>query len=210
MTLTDEKICTDLDLDASQYHGAVSPPIFQTSLFTFDSFESFTESQKQEREKYVYSRGVNPTVNLLEKKLAQLERGEQCKCFGSGMGAISAVFLSLLQSGDHVLFVNNIYGPTSQLLKHLEKFNIEHDVVDHNLKNVESAIKDNTKIIYVESPGTMLMKVVDLKALATLAKSRGIITAIDNTWSTPLFQKPIELGIDLSIHSLTKYLGGAQ
>ncbi|MBM7682138.1 cystathionine beta-lyase/cystathionine gamma-synthase [Pullulanibacillus pueri] len=124
------------------------------------------------------------------------------------MGAISAVFLSLLQSGDHVLFVNNIYGPTSQLLKHLEKFNIEHDVVDHNMKNVESAIKDNTKIIYVESPGTMLMKFVDLKALATLAKSRGIITAIDNTWATPLYQKPIELGIDLSIHSLTKYLGG--
>lgn len=124
------------------------------------------------------------------------------------MGAISAVFFSLLESGDHVLFINNIYGPTTQLLTHLKKFNISCSYVDHELNNINDAIQDNTKMIYVESPGTMLMNIVDLQAVATIAKERGIITAIDNTWSTPIFQKPLTLGFDLSIHSLTKYIGG--
>jgi len=218
MTLTDEEICTDLNTGRSNYHGATSPPIFQTSTFTFDSFHSFTTStietitsfskSQEQRDNYVYTRGVNPTVHILEQKLAQLERGEQCKCFGSGMGAISAVFLSLLSSGDHVLFVNSIYHDTTALLRHLEKFNIQHDYVDNQISNIEKAIKPNTKIIYVESPGTMLMQTVDLKSLAALAKQHDIITTIDNTWSTPLFQKPLELGFDLSIHSLTKYIGG--
>src|SRR5699024_6641677 len=137
-----------------------------------------------------------------------LEMGEKCKCFGSGMGAISAVFFSILKAGDHVLFINNIYGPTTQLIKYLHRFNITYDFVDHELNNIDNAIKDNTKMIYVESPGTMLMKVVDLQEVAKKAKGRGIITAIDNTWSTPIFQKPLTLGFDLSIHSLTKYIGG--
>jgi len=218
MTLTDEEICTDLSTGHTNYHGTASPPIFQTSTFTFDSFHSFTTSaietvtsfskSQEQRANFVYTRGVNPTVHLLEQKLAQLERGDQCKCFGSGMGAISAVFLSLLASGDHVLFVNSIYNDTTALLTYLEKFNIQHSHVDNQINNVEKAIKPNTKIIYVESPGTMLMQTVDLKALSALAKKHDIITVIDNTWSTPLFQKPLELGFDLSIHSLTKYLGG--
>ncbi|PGT89008.1 MULTISPECIES: trans-sulfuration enzyme family protein [Bacillaceae] len=204
----DEKICTHFGEDPSQHHGSISPPIYQTSLFAFENFKEFTEAQNLEREHYVYSRGVNPTVEVLEKKLAALERGDKCKCFGSGMGAISAVFFSLLESGDHVLFINNIYGPTTQLLTHLKKFNISCSYVDHELNNINDAIQDNTKMIYVESPGTMLMNIVDLQAVATIAKERGIITAIDNTWSTPIFQKPLTLGFDLSIHSLTKYIGG--
>lgn len=205
---TDEKICTHFGEDPFQNNGAINPPIYQTSLFAFKNFKEFTEAQSSERENYVYSRGVNPTVEVLEKKLAALEKGEKCKCFGSGMGAISAVFFSILQAGDHVLFINNIYGPTTQLIQYFHRFNITYDVVDHELNNIDNAIKANTKMIYVESPGTMLMKVVDLQKVAKKAKERGIITAIDNTWSTPIFQKPLTLGFDLSIHSLTKYIGG--
>ncbi|MCP3028611.1 PLP-dependent aspartate aminotransferase family protein [Halobacillus sp. A5] len=202
---TDEQICTQLYDTPSRHHGAVSPPIYQTSLFAFETFEAFTEAQSAERENYVYTRGGNPTTEILEQKLAMLERGERCKCFGSGMGAISSVFLSLLQKGDHVLLVNNIYGPTQQLMKHLENFGIEHSYTEND---VEAAIRPNTKLIYVESPGTMLMKVVDLMKVTALAMRHGIYTAIDNTWSTPIFQKPLTLGFDLSVHSLTKYIGG--
>ncbi len=208
MHYTDEEICTQLGESFSDHHGAVSPPVYQTSLFAFESFEAFTEAQKREREHYVYTRGVNPTTEILENKLALLERGEKCKCFASGMGAISSIFLSLLQSGDHVLFVNNIYGPTIQLLDHLKRFYIDHSTVGNSLEEIEQAIKPTTKLIYVESPGTMLMKVVDLQQVARIAKKNEIITAIDNTWSTPIFQKPLLHGFDLSVHSLTKYIGG--
>lgn len=208
MTYTDEEICTHFGEDPQIYNGAISPPIYQTSLFAFRNFKEFIDAQKLERENYVYSRGVNPTVNILEKKLAALEKGEKCKCFSSGMGAISAVFFTLLNSGDHVVLINNIYGPTTQLINYLSKFNITYSFVDHHLTDIHEVIKDNTKLIYVESPGTMLMKVVDLQAITQLAKTKGIITAIDNTWSTPIFQKPLTLGFDLSIHSLTKYIGG--
>lgn len=205
LSYTDEQICTHSFDTPEKHHGAVSPPIYQTSLFAFETFEAFTKAQSAERENYVYTRGVNPTTEILERKLAMLERGDRCKCFGSGMGAISSVFLSLLQKGDHVLFVNTIYGPTQELVEHLKRFGIEHSFTG---EEVEADIQPNTKLIYVESPGTMTMKVVDLKSITTIAKQHGIITAIDNTWSTPIFQKPLTLGFDLSIHSLTKYIGG--
>ncbi|QDP42102.1 trans-sulfuration enzyme family protein [Radiobacillus deserti] len=205
---TDEEICSSIGNRESNEYGAVSPPIYQTSIFTFEDFRAFVDAQKNERENYVYTRGVNPSVQFLEEKIALLERGEKCKCFGSGMGAISAVFHSLLESGDHVLFMNNIYGPTLELAKHLSKFNIEYDVLEPDVFKLEEAIKPNTKMIYLESPGTMLMKVLDLRKVADIAKKHRIITAIDNTWSTPIYQKPLTLGIDISIHSLTKYIGG--
>jgi len=124
------------------------------------------------------------------------------------MGAIGAVLGGLLRAGDHVLFVNNVYGPTLELARHLERFGVEHTVVTDPAADLEEHLRDNTALVYVESPGTMLMRVVDLRALTALARSRGIRTAIDNTWATPLFQKPLELGVDLVIHSLTKYVGG--
>ncbi|SDJ77462.1 trans-sulfuration enzyme family protein [Sediminibacillus albus] len=208
MNYSDEEICTHIGETVSENHGAVAPPIYQTSLFAFESFEAFTKAQEKERENYVYTRGVNPTAELLENKLAYLERGEKCKCFASGMGAISAVFLSLLKTSDHVLFVNNIYGPTTLLLDHLKRFYIDHSFVSGEINEIEKAIKPTTKLIYMESPGTMIMNVVDLEAIAAIGKAKGIVTAIDNTWSTPIFQKPLTMGIDLSIHSLTKYIGG--
>jgi len=188
--------------------GAIAPPVFQTSLFAKATFAELARQQAAEHENYVYSRGTNPTVAFLERQLALLERGEAAKCFGSGMGAIGAVLGGLLRGGDHVLFVNNVYGPTLELARHLERFGVEHTVLTDPGADIEDHLRDNTALVYVESPGTMLMRLVDLRALTAVARRRGILTAIDNTWSTPLFQKPLELGVDLVIHSLTKYVGG--
>jgi len=189
-------------------HGAIAPPVFQTSLFAKPSFRSFIEQQKQEHESFVYSRGANPTVAFLEERLALLEGGAAAKCFASGMGAISAVLASRLRQGDHILFVNRVYGPTLELADHLRNFGIEHTVVRENTSDIEAHIRENTALIYAESPGTMLMKVLDLAEIARVARRHGIATAVDNTWSTPLFQKPLSAGIDIVVHSLTKYIGG--
>ncbi len=184
------------------------PPIYQTSLFTFPDLETFSHSQLKEREHFVYSRGLNPTVKLLEDKLAALERGEHCKAFASGMGAISATLMTLLGQGDHVLLVNQTYGPTVELLEHLRGFGIEYHTTAGGMDEIERALRPETRLIYIESPSSMLMQVADLRGIAELARERGILTAIDNTWATPLFQKPLTLGIDLAIHTLSKYLGG--
>ncbi|RKD76357.1 cystathionine beta-lyase [Sinobaca qinghaiensis] len=209
MNYSDEEICMGALTEEGSTYGEVTPPIYQSTIFTKSSFETFTKEQSEEDQHFVYSRGTNPTVQVLEKKLAMLERAEACKCFGSGMGAISAVWMTLLKAGDHVLFMNNIYGPTLQLAAHMERFGIEYTVFDHEQgRAVEEGIKENTRLIYLESPGTMKMKVVDIKHITDAAKKRGIYTMMDNTWATPLFQKPMTLGVDIVIHSLTKYIGG--
>ena len=187
----------------------VSTPIVQTSLFSFPSFSALIEGLQAEHSHTVYTRGQNPTVEAAERKLAALERGEACKCFASGMAAVNAVMMATLKSGDHVLFVNQVYGPTLQLARHLERFGITHDVqLDVDPAAIERSIKPNTRLIWSESPGTMLFRLVDLAALAKIARARGILTCVDNSWATPLLQKPIEHGIDFVVHSATKYLGG--
>ncbi|WP_199734802.1 PLP-dependent aspartate aminotransferase family protein [Cellulomonas sp. PhB143] len=188
--------------------GAVAPPVFQTSLFTKPSFAELARQQAAEHEHYVYSRGTNPTVAFLEERLALLEHGESAKCFASGMGAIGATLVALLSAGDHVLFLNNVYGPTLQLAQQLRRFGVEHTIVTEPGADLEEHLRDNTALVYLESPGTQLMKLLDLPAITAVTRQRGIRTVIDNTWSTPLFQKPLDAGVDLVIHSLTKYVGG--
>lgn len=186
-----------------------SPPIVQTSLFTFPSLGALVEGLGNEYGSTVYSRGRNPTVQALEKKLARLERGESCSCFASGMGAVSAVMLGLLEAGDHVLFVNQVYGPTLQLAEHLKRFGIHHDIaLDTSPEAVRSALKPETALVWMESPGTMLFRMVDVAAIADLAREHGAVSCLDNSWSTPLLQKPIEFGVDVVVHSATKYLAG--
>jgi cystathionine beta-lyase/cystathionine gamma-synthase len=207
---SDIAICLDDHAEADQFGAApMAMPIYQTSLFSYSTLQELLDGLAAEHSRHVYTRGQNPTVEVLERKLAALERGEACKCFASGMGAISAVLLGLLQSGDHILFVNHVYGPTLQLARHLERFGIAHDVVlDRDVGRLEPAIRPNTRLIWTESPGTMLFRVMDLRALAALARRRGVLTCMDNSWATPLLQKPIPLGIDLVVHSCTKYIGG--
>lgn len=187
----------------------MSPPIVQTSLFAHRSTDALTAGLAAEHQSHVYTLGQNPTVESVEAKLARLERGEACKVLASGMAAISAVFLGLLESGAHVVFVNNTYGPTLQLAERLRSFGIEHDVVlSSDLDRIAEAMRPETRMIWMESPGTMLFRVVDICAIAELARERGALTAIDNSWATPLFQKPLDLGVDLVLHAATKYIGG--
>ena len=187
----------------------MATPIVQTSLFAYPDLDSFNAAAKEENRFPIYTRGQNPTVEVLENKLATLERGEACKCFASGMAAMSAVVMGLLKSGDHILFVNQTYGPMMQLARHLERFGIEHSqILDLGPDDVAAALKPNTKLVWLESPGTMLMRTFDIAAVADVARKHGALTCIDNTWATPLFQKPITHGVDIVVHSATKYIGG--
>lgn len=205
----DELVCLGHEEDLAAQGGALAPPIVQTSLFAQASLGDLMAGFRAEHRHHVYTRGQNPTVEAVEDKLARLEGGEACKCFGSGMAAVSAVLLGLLAADDHVLFVNNTYGPTLQLAAHLRRFGVAHDVVlDLDLESVAAALRPQTKLLWVESPGTMLFRVADVRGLAGLARERGITTVIDNSWATPLYQKPLALGMDLAVHSATKYIGG--
>ncbi|MEX1182710.1 MAG: aminotransferase class I/II-fold pyridoxal phosphate-dependent enzyme [Gemmatimonadota bacterium] len=187
----------------------MATPIVQTSLFAFPDFQALLDGLANEHETHVYSRGRNPTVEVLEEKLARLERGESCRCFASGMAAVSAVMLGLLRAGDHILFVNHTYGPTLQLAEHLRRFGIEHDLqLDTDAAAVKRALRTNTRLVWLESPGTMLFRLLDIPAIASMAHEHGALTCLDNSWATPLFQKPIPLGIDIVVHSATKYIGG--
>jgi len=189
--------------------GSVLPPIAQASLFRQPDMATLFDGLSREHEVAVYSRGTNPTLSVLEDALARLERGEACKCFASGMGAIAATLTSFLEAGDHVLFAGTIYGPTIQLAQRLEGDGVRWSRTDaKNLEGIEAALRPETRVLYMESPGSMLFGLLPLAELAALAKSRGIVTMLDNSVSTPLLQKPIELGVDLVLHSCSKYIGG--
>lgn len=211
MSITPEDIATCLDDYPGHVAGPqpMAAPIVQTSLFAYPDIDSFSAAAKDEHLNPIYTRGQNPTVEVLETKLAALERGETCKCFASGMAAMSAVVMGLLKAGDHILFVNQTYGPMLQLANHLRRFGIEHSLcLDLDTESIATAIRPNTRLVWLESPGTMLMRTFDIGAVADLARQRGALTCIDNTWATPLFQKPITHGVDIVIHSATKYIGG--
>jgi cystathionine beta-lyase len=207
--MNSQHICTHLGDDYQRFHGAVVPPLYQNSLFIYEDFDSFVEAMQDEQNNYIYWRGKNPTVEIAERKIAALEKGEQCKLFSSGMAAISAALLTFAKSGDHILSVSTIYGPATKFIKYIEKFGISHtNIQSTNIEDIEKAITPSTKIIYLESPTTMTFKLIDLAPVAKLAKQHDIHTIIDNTWATPLFQNPIEFGIDIVVHSASKYLGG--
>lgn len=192
-------------------YGAVVPPIYQNSLFTFDSWEEIELAFEDKINNAIYTRGKNPTVALVEQKIAQLAHGDKAKLFASGMAAVSAGMLHFLSAGDHVVTLNNIYGPSISLINDflVPKMNVEVSYVSGiDIEEVKAAIKPNTKLIYLESPSSVVFSLQNLKKIAELAKQYGIATMIDNTWATPLFQKPLDFGIDLEIHSCSKYLGG--
>jgi len=208
--LTDEYICGHLGEDQANYYGAVVPPIFQNSLHVFPSIEEMQAFDGKQEGKYMYGRHLNPTVDIVQKKLAALERADKAALFGSGMAAITAAILSCVKTGDHVVGLHHMYGPAHRFLsEYLAKFGVEASFVSGaSLDELEQALRLNTRLIYLESPTTFYFALQDLAAVATLAKARGILTVIDNTWCTPLYQKPLELGIDLVVHSVTKYLAG--
>lgn len=196
-------------LRAGDAAGPVMPPIVQASLFRFDSLEELQAAQERENEVCVYSRGTNPTVRELEEMLARLENAEAAKCFASGMGAISATLFALLAEGDHVLFCGDIYGPTIEFAQRLEAYGVPHGrCYATEISGIEAALTPATRLIYFESPGSMRFELLPIAEICALAEARGILTAIDNTVATPLLQKPLTMGCDLVLHSLTKYVGG--
>lgn len=188
---------------------AASPPIFETAPFLFDTYEDYAEAAGREKEHYVYSRGTNPTVRVAERMIAALERGEACKCFASGMAAVAAALLSSLSAGDHVILVGHVYETSVALVKYLSKFDVDYTIVHATEPEaVAEALNDRTRAILMESPTSFTFDLVDIESITALARSRGIRTIFDNSWATPLYLKPLELGVDIVVHSASKYLGG--
>jgi cystathionine beta-lyase len=190
--------------------NAVSPPIFQTSNFCFDSFESFQDAITAGESHLIYSRGNNPTVSLVEQKIAALEKAPRAKLLSSGVSAIAASIMPFVKTGDHVVCVEDCYSWTRRLLEsYLKRFGVEHTFVEgSNPAEFEAAIQPNTRVIFLESPTTFTFKLQDIASVARIAKSRGIKTVIDSTWASPIFMNPIDYGIDLVVHSASKYMGG--
>jgi cystathionine beta-lyase/cystathionine gamma-synthase len=203
-------IINQLGEDRERYFGAVAPPIVQSSIFAFPSVDAMRAGFRDELGQHVYTRGNNPTVEMLRKKVAALEGAQDCLMFGSGAAAVSAGVIACVSGGDHVVCVARPYSWTRAVLKDLlGRFGVTSTFVDGtDVANFESALTEQTRLIVLESPNSMTFEQQDLAAVAALARSRAIRTLCDNSHATPLNQSPIALGIDLVAHSATKYLNG--
>jgi cystathionine beta-lyase/cystathionine gamma-synthase len=204
------EIINSLGEDRELYFNSVSAPLILSSNFAFPTIEAFREGMKSEMDTPFYTRGHNPTVAILRKKIAALEHAEDCLMFSSGSGAVAAAVMSQLKAGDHVVSVLKPYSWTYKLLtKLLKRFGVESTFVDGtNPQNFADACQANTKVFMLESPNSMTFEMQDLKAISAIAKARGIVTIIDNTYASPLLQQPILHGIDIVVQSATKYLNG--
>ena len=189
--------------------GSVVPPIYQTSLFTFVNYAEMADAFAGRKRQPMYSRGDNPTVMEFESKIAALEGAEAARAFSSGMGAISAMVLAFVGAGDRIVAVRNCYGDAYRLFERLlPHLGIKVDYVDGSDPDAVAAALPGAKLLYLESPSSMMFELQDIAHYARLAKQHGVVTTIDNSWATPLFQKPIAHGIDVVMHSASKYLGG--
>ncbi|MFC7392320.1 methionine gamma-lyase [Scopulibacillus cellulosilyticus] len=196
--------------DSLQHQGSLIPPLFQTSTFTFPTAQAGAERFAGEADGYVYSRLGNPTVKILEERIALLEQGEAALAFASGMAAVSATLFHLTKSGDHIICSEGVYGCTFGFLKLLEeKHYITHDYIPMDSEeNLRAAICDHTSCIYIETPINPTMALIDLEMVARVAKEFDIPVVVDNTFCSPYLQQPLTLGCDYVIHSATKYIGG--
>lgn len=203
-------ILNELGEEREKYFNATSPPIIQTSNFIFPTVDQFREAILDEANAHVYTRGNNPTVEILRKKIAALEGTEDALIFGSGAAANSMAIMSCVGQGDHVVCVRHPYSWTSTLLnRYLLKYGVTHDFVDgSDMEAIEAAIKPNTRLLFLESPNTFTYDLQDLSKCVALAKKYNLLTGIDNSYSTPLFQQPALMGVDIVTHTLTKYLNG--
>lgn len=196
--------------DAQDEQGALTPPLHLSSTFTFQNVEEGRQLFAGEREGHFYSRISNPTTDLLERRIAELEGAEAGLATASGMGAITSTLWSFLQPGVELITDKTLYGCTFAFMRDsLTKFGVRVTHVDlSDPANLEAAISDDTRIVYFETPANPNMRLVDIEAIASVAKRAGARTIVDNTYATPLLTRPIELGADLVVHSATKYLGG--
>ena len=184
--------------------GSILTPIYQTTAYVQDSVDSYLAKG------YSYSRSGNPTVRALEKRLADLEGGADCTCYATGMAAINCVLTAFLNAGDHAVLSDVIYGGTYRLCHQVfSRFGVEFSFIDtSDAQTVRRSLRENTRLIVTETPGNPTLKLTDIRAVSAIAREAGIVHAVDNTFLTPYFQRPIELGADLVIHSTTKYFDG--
>ncbi|HWP30738.1 MAG TPA: PLP-dependent aspartate aminotransferase family protein [Fimbriimonadales bacterium] len=203
-----ETICQRF-AEEKHFAQAVVPPIFQNSLFVYEDAEKFS-GRTTDPDVWDYTRVSNPTIRIAERKIAALEKADDCRLFSSGMAAISAAILSCTRINTHVICTNSAYGPTRQFLsQYLSRFGIETTFVDgKSLDAIREAIRPNTSLIYLETPGSMFFDIQDIEGIVAIAKTKNIATILDNSNASPYFQNPIEFGVDLVVHSATKYLGG--
>lgn len=204
------QIINELGEDRELYFNAVSPPIIQTSNFAFRKVADLTAAFEDEMQGYLYSRGLNPTVDILRKKLAELDGAEDCLVFNNGAAAIFAGILANVKSGDDIVSVAKPYTWVQRMFDViLPRFNVSVTYINGAaIENWEKATKDNTTFFYLESPNSWDFAIQPIKEVANLARSKGIVTLIDNSYCTPLYQKPVELGIDMAMQTATKYIGG--
>jgi cystathionine beta-lyase/cystathionine gamma-synthase len=203
-------ILTELGEDRENYFNAVAPPIMQTSNFAFKKIADLRHAFEDEMSGYLYSRGLNPTVDILRKKLAALDGAEDCLVFNNGAAAIFAGVLANVRSGDHIISVKNPYSWAQRMFDNiLPRFGITTSYIDgKTITEFQNAIRPETAFIYLESPNSWSFSLQPLKEVAALAREKGIITMLDNSYCTPIYQRPIEMGIDLAMQTATKYIGG--
>ena len=196
--------------DPLDYHGALNPPVFLTSTYAFDRSATGSDRFAGAAQGYIYSRVGNPTVSILESRLANLEEGEAALATSSGMGALTAVIWTLLKVGDEIVADKTLYGCTFGLLHHqIERFGIITRFADlTDPENLKAVLTTKTRMVITETPSNPNMRVIDIAAIAQICRGAGVLLVVDNTYCTPYLQKPITLGADIVMHSATKYLGG--
>ncbi|MBZ0202954.1 MAG: PLP-dependent aspartate aminotransferase family protein [Ignavibacteria bacterium] len=191
-------------------YGSVNVPIFQSSTFEFETAEEGARCFLGESEGYIYTRIGNPTINALERSVAELENGFGGIGTSSGMGAINTVYMALLSKGDHMISSDAVYGPSRVIIEeHYSRFGVDSTyVTTSDVENIKKAIKPNTKVLYIETPANPTIEITDLKACSEIAKENGLVLVVDNTFSSPYLQKPLDLGADVVVHSMTKFING--
>ncbi|HRF17820.1 MAG TPA: PLP-dependent transferase [Chitinophagaceae bacterium] len=204
------QIINELGEDRDHYFNAIAPPIIQTSNFAFKNVAALSKAFEDEMGGYLYSRGLNPTVDILRKKLAALDGAEDCLVFNNGAAAIFAGIFANIKSGDHIVSVKAPYTWVQRMFDViLPRFNVSVTYIDGtSIANWKNATKENTSFYYLESPNSWDFAIQPIREVAELARSKGIVTLIDNSYCTPLYQKPIEMGIDMVMQTATKYIGG--
>src|SRR3989339_251949 len=190
--------------------GSATVPIYQTSTFKFKNAQHGADCFAGKSDGYIYTRIGNPTIRAFEKNIAELENGFDGIATSSGMGAISTVYMALLGAGSHIVSSDAVYGPARGVLEQdFSRFGVEASFVNtSNIENIEKAIKSNTKVLYIETPANPTMDITDIAACAEIAKQHNLILVVDNTFSSPYLQKPLDLGADVVLHSITKFING--
>jgi methionine-gamma-lyase len=191
-------------------YGSVNVPIFQSSTFQFESAEEGARCFNGESDGYIYTRLGNPTIKVMENIIAELEKGFGGIATSSGMGAVNTVYMGLLRQGDHIISSDAVYGPSRVVMEgQYSHFGIEYSYVNtSNIENIKKVIKHNTKVLYLETPANPTIEISDLEACAKIAKEHNLTMVVDNTFSSPYLQRPIEFGADVVLHSLTKFING--